>query len=48
MWLPRLCLTSSNRRIKRRGDRPLLKGTPDPTETLRKLMEQRDPVYAEG
>ena len=47
VWL-RATLDVLNRRIKRRGDRPLLKGTPDPTETLRKLMEQRDPVYAEA
>jgi shikimate kinase len=37
-----------NRRIKRRGDRPLLKGAADPAETLRKLIEERDPVYAEA
>ena len=35
------------RRIKRRGDRPLLK-TADPAETLRRLIEERDPVYAEA
>ena len=33
------------RRIKRRHDRPLLK-TDDPGATLRKLMEERYPVYA--
>jgi shikimate kinase len=33
------------KRIKRRYDRPLLK-TADPGATLRKLMEERDPVYA--
>src|SRR3954462_3311204 len=33
------------KRIKRRHDRPLLK-TADPGATLRKLMEERDPVYA--
>ena len=32
------------RRIRRRHDRPLLK-TEDPGATLRRLMEQRDPVY---
>jgi len=32
------------RRIRRRHDRPLLK-TEDPAATLRRLMEQRDPVY---
>jgi shikimate kinase len=46
VWL-RATLDVLNRRIKRRGDRPLLKGA-DPAETLRKLMEQRDPVYAEA
>ena len=46
VWL-RATLDVLSRRIKRRGDRPLLKGA-DPAETLRKLMEQRDPVYAEA
>lgn len=35
------------RRIKRRGDRPLLK-TGDPAATLRELIETRDPVYAQA
>jgi shikimate kinase len=35
------------KRIKRRGDRPLLK-TDDPAATLTALMEQRYPVYAEA
>jgi len=35
------------KRIKRRGDRPLLK-TEDPGETLRRLMQERDPFYAEA
>jgi shikimate kinase len=35
------------RRIKRRQDRPLLK-TEDPGETLRKLIDERYPVYAEA
>jgi shikimate kinase len=35
------------RRIKRRTDRPMLK-TDDPAETLRRLMAERDPVYAEA
>jgi len=35
------------KRIKRRGDRPMLK-TEDPEETLRRLMQERDPVYAEA
>ena len=46
VWL-RATLDVLNRRIKRRGDRPLLKGV-DPAETLRKLIEERDPVYAEA
>jgi shikimate kinase len=33
------------RRIKRRGDRPLLKNV-DPVETLRQLIDERYPVYA--
>ena len=35
------------RRIKRRGDRPLLK-TADPAATLRRLIDERYPVYAEA
>jgi shikimate kinase len=35
------------KRIKRRSDRPMLK-TDDPGETLRRLMDERDPVYAEA
>ncbi len=35
------------KRIKRRGDRPMLK-TDDPGATLRKLIEHRYPVYAEA
>lgn len=35
------------KRIKRRNDRPLLK-TDDPGDTLRRLMQERDPVYAEA
>jgi shikimate kinase len=35
------------RRIKRRQDRPMLK-TDDPAETLRVLMEERYPVYAQA
>jgi shikimate kinase len=46
VWL-RATLDVLNRRIKRRGDRPLLKGA-DPSETLRQLIEQREPVYAEA
>jgi shikimate kinase len=33
------------KRIRRRHDRPLLK-TDDPAATLRRLMEERDPIYA--
>jgi shikimate kinase len=46
VWL-RATLEVLNRRIKRRGDRPLLKNT-DPAEMLRKLIEERDPIYAEA
>jgi shikimate kinase len=46
VWL-RATLDVLNRRIKRRGDRPLLKGA-DPAETLRLLIEERYPVYAEA
>jgi shikimate kinase len=35
------------RRVKRRTDRPMLK-TANPAETLRRLMAERDPVYAEA
>lgn len=35
------------RRIKRRGDRPLLKDG-DPAETLARLIDQRYPTYAEA
>ncbi len=35
------------KRIKRRNDRPLLK-TSDPAATLRKLMDERYPVYAQA
>src|SRR5262249_10167106 len=35
------------RRVKRRSDRPMLK-TADPAETLRRLMAERYPVYAEA
>jgi shikimate kinase len=46
VWL-RATLEVLNRRIKRRGDRPLLKDT-DPVETLRRLIEERYPIYAEA
>jgi shikimate kinase len=35
------------RRVRRRSDRPMLK-TADPAETLRRLMEERAPIYAEA
>ncbi|MGZ8368051.1 MAG: shikimate kinase [Rhodoplanes sp.] len=35
------------RRIRRRSDRPLLR-TPDPEATLRRLIEERYPVYTEA
>jgi shikimate kinase len=35
------------RRVKRRADRPLLQ-SPDPGETLRTLMAERSPTYAEA
>jgi shikimate kinase len=46
VWL-RATLEVLNRRIKRRGDRPLLKNA-DPVETLRRLIDERYPVYAEA
>jgi shikimate kinase len=46
VWL-RATLEVLNRRIKRRGDRPLLKNS-DPVETLRRLIEERNPVYAQA
>jgi shikimate kinase len=35
------------RRVRRRADRPMLTGG-DPVETLKRLMEERYPVYAEA
>jgi shikimate kinase len=46
VWL-RAELDVLMRRIKRRQDRPMLK-TDDPGETLRALMEERCPVYAQA
>jgi shikimate kinase len=46
VWL-RATLEVLSRRIKRRSDRPLLT-TADPVETLRRLMDERYPVYAEA
>lgn len=44
IWL-RATLDVLSRRIRRRGDRPLLQGA-DPSETLGRLLVERDPVYA--
>lgn len=46
VWL-RATLDVLTRRVKRRGDRPLLK-TADPVATLRQLMDERYPIYAEA
>jgi len=46
VWL-RATLDVLSRRIRRRNDRPLLK-TSDPVETLRKLIDERYPTYAEA
>ena len=46
VWL-RATLDVLSRRIRRRNDRPLLKSA-DPIETLRQLMDERYPVYAES
>src|SRR3954469_1528156 len=46
VWL-RATIEVLVRRVKRRSDRPLLK-TADPLETLRRLMDERDPTYAES
>jgi shikimate kinase len=46
VWL-RATLEVLSRRVKRRNDRPLLKDA-DPVETLRRLMDERYPVYAEA
>jgi shikimate kinase len=46
VWL-RATVDVLTRRIKRRGDRPLLKNV-DQTETLRRLIEERYPIYAEA
>ncbi len=35
------------KRVKRRGDRPLLKAD-DPQAVLKRLMDERYPVYAEA
>jgi shikimate kinase len=46
VWL-RATLDVLTKRIKRRGDRPLLKNS-DPVETLRRLIDERYPTYAEA
>jgi shikimate kinase len=46
VWL-RATLEVLSRRLKRRNDRPLLKGV-DPVETLRGLIDERYPTYAEA
>ena len=46
VWL-RATLEVLSRRIRRRNDRPLLT-TVDPVETLRRLMDERYPVYAQA
>jgi shikimate kinase len=46
VWL-RATLDVLSRRIRRRGDRPLLKND-DPMETLKRLIDERHPVYAEA
>jgi shikimate kinase len=46
VWL-RATLEVLNKRIKRRGDRPLLKNS-DPVDTLRRLIDERYPTYAEA
>jgi shikimate kinase len=46
VWL-RATIEVLTRRIRRRGDRPLLKSG-DPVATLRRLIEERYPVYAEA
>jgi shikimate kinase len=46
VWL-RATLDVLTKRIKRRNDRPLLKNT-NPVETLRRLIDERYPTYAES
>jgi shikimate kinase len=46
VWL-RATIEVLSRRVKRRNDRPLLKSV-DPIETLKRLMEERYPIYAEA
>jgi shikimate kinase len=35
------------RRVRRRNDRPLLKAA-DPSQVLKRLMAEREPIYAEA
>jgi shikimate kinase len=46
VWL-RATLEVLSRRIRRRHDRPLLQNV-DPVETLRRLIDERYPIYAEA
>ena len=46
VWL-RATLDVLTKRIKRRSDRPLLRNA-DPADTLRRLIDERYPVYAEA
>ena len=46
VWL-RATIEVLSRRIKRRGDRPLLNNS-DPIETLKRRMKERYPIYAEA
>jgi shikimate kinase len=46
VWL-RATVDVLARRLKRRNDRPLLKGA-DPVETLKRLIDERYPTYAEA
>ena len=46
VWL-RATIEVLARRIKRRNDRPLLKNV-DPIETLRRLIDERYPIYAQA
>ena len=46
IWL-RADLETILKRVKRNNNRPLLTGA-DPGTTLRRLMAERDPIYAEA
>ncbi|MEQ8247146.1 MAG: shikimate kinase [Alphaproteobacteria bacterium] len=47
IWL-RADLETILKRVKRNSNRPLLTGSDDPGTTLRRLMAERDPIYAEA